>query len=92
MKNTQSKIIRLLLSFFISTVFFVNIALAGASSDVSSFHQLAYTNVFGQEVSSPIYSKSIPKGAKARCKDGTYSFSRSRRGTCSGHRGVSKWL
>ncbi|NBB65437.1 DUF3761 domain-containing protein [Pseudomonas sp. ODNR1LW] len=33
-----------------------------------------------------------PAGATARCRDGTYSFSQSRRGTCSRHGGVSRWL
>ncbi len=33
-----------------------------------------------------------PSGASARCRDGTYSFSQSRRGTCSGHGGVARWL
>lgn len=35
---------------------------------------------------------STPKGATALCNDGTYSFSRHRRGTCSWHGGVRKWL
>jgi hypothetical protein len=33
-----------------------------------------------------------PQGATVQCRDGTYSFSRSRRGTCSHHGGVAKWL
>lgn len=33
-----------------------------------------------------------PAGATARCRDGTYSFSQHRRGTCSHHRGVAEWL
>lgn len=33
-----------------------------------------------------------PAGASAVCRDGTYSYSRSRRGTCSHHGGVSRWL
>lgn len=51
-----------------------------------------YINSRGQKVQSPTYYKSAPKGATARCRDGTYSFSKSRRGTCSGHGGVAKWL
>lgn len=51
-----------------------------------------YTNSFGQKVQSPTYYSSSPKGATAVCRDGTYSFSRSRRGTCSHHGGVRKWL
>lgn len=33
-----------------------------------------------------------PLGATARCKDGTYSYSSTRSGTCSHHGGVSAWL
>lgn len=34
---------------------------------------------------------SVPSGASARCRDGTYSYSASRRGTCSHHGGVAVW-
>ncbi len=33
-----------------------------------------------------------PIGATAICADGTYSYSKTRRGTCSHHGGVSVWL
>lgn len=51
-----------------------------------------YTNSKGEKVQSPTYYNSIPAGATALCRDGTYSFSRSRRGTCSHHGGVARWL
>lgn len=51
-----------------------------------------YTNSFGERVQSPTYYSSAPQGATALCRDGTYSFSRNRRGTCSHHGGVSRWL
>lgn len=52
-----------------------------------------YTNVDGEEVHSPAYSDyGVPAGASAQCRDGTYSFSQNRRGTCSGHGGVASWL
>lgn len=51
-----------------------------------------YTNVDGQNVQSPTYYSTAPAGATALCKDGTYSFSKNRCGTCSHHGGVSKWL
>jgi hypothetical protein len=51
-----------------------------------------YTNTRGNEVQSPTYYNSAPAGASAKCRDGTYSFSQSRRGTCSHHGGVSQWL
>ena len=51
-----------------------------------------YTNSAGNKVHSPAYSNTAPAGASAKCGDGTYSFSQSRRGTCSHHGGVSSWL
>ena len=33
-----------------------------------------------------------PAGATAQCRDGSYSYSVSRGGTCSHHRGVAQWL
>lgn len=52
-----------------------------------------YRNSQGEWVPSPQASPSgPPAGASAQCRDGTYSFSRSRRGTCSHHGGVSRWL
>jgi hypothetical protein len=32
-----------------------------------------------------------PNGAAAQCKDGTYSHSQHRSGTCAGHKGVQTW-
>jgi hypothetical protein len=60
----------------------------GAASGSSD----TYINSFGEEVPRPRRSASVPAGASARCSDGTYSFSRSRRGTCSHHGGVAEWL
>lgn len=37
-------------------------------------------------------SASPPPGATAVCRDGTYSFSQHRSGTCSHHGGVAQWL
>ncbi len=51
-----------------------------------------YINRAGVRVQSPTYSRTAPAGATARCRDGSYSFSRSRRGTCSHHGGVAQWL
>lgn len=50
-----------------------------------------YTNSDGHSVCSPHHSDTKPSGASARCRDGTYSYSRSRRGTCSHHGGVAQW-
>lgn len=51
----------------------------------------SYVNVDGNQVHSPAYADSIPVGASAICRDGTYSFSQHRQGTCSGHGGVAMW-
>lgn len=52
-----------------------------------------YTNVDGNMVHSPAYSSGgAPAGATAQCRDGTYSFSQHRSGTCSAHGGVASWL
>jgi hypothetical protein len=37
-------------------------------------------------------ASSPPPGATAHCRDGTYSFSQHRSGTCSHHGGVAAWL
>lgn len=53
-----------------------------------------YMNKSGREVHSPAHSKNgtAPAGASAQCRDGTYSFSQHRSGTCSRHGGVATWL
>lgn len=53
-----------------------------------------YINSSGNTVQSPTKSQdgNIPAGASARCRDGTYSFSQHRSGTCSHHGGVADWL
>src|ERR1700693_4901941 len=51
-----------------------------------------YVNSKGQTVLRPENCSAPPKGATAQCRDGTYSFSKSLRGTCSHHGGVAKWL
>lgn len=51
-----------------------------------------YVNSQGQTVRRPENCSAAPQGATAQCRDGSYSFSHSRRGTCSHHGGVGKWL
>jgi Protein of unknown function (DUF3761) len=51
-----------------------------------------YTNEEGHQIQSPTRYEFAPEGASALCRDGTYSFSENRRGTCSHHGGVAKWL
>ena len=52
----------------------------------------SYVNSDGQCVHDPVTADSAPAGATAKCKDGTYSFSKHHSGTCSGHHGVAEWL
>jgi uncharacterized protein YgiM (DUF1202 family) len=52
----------------------------------------SYVNVDGVRVPSPVFSDTKPAGATARCRDGSYSFSQHRRGTCSHHGGVAEWF
>jgi hypothetical protein len=51
-----------------------------------------YVNSKAETVKRPENCSTAPQGATAQCRDGSYSFSQSRRGTCSHHRGVAKWL
>lgn len=48
----------------------------------------AFLNVSSK---SPTSNKSFPKGAIAKCHDGSYSFQAQRRGACSRHGGVAVW-
>jgi len=53
-----------------------------------------YRNVDGDVVHSPAHTDTgaTPAGASAQCRDGSFSFSAHRRGTCSHHGGVARWL
>lgn len=52
----------------------------------------SYVNSAGNRVCRPHSSSSVPAGATAQCRNGQYSFSQSRRGTCSRNGGVARWL
>lgn len=51
-----------------------------------------YTARSGHRVHRPMQARSAPRGASAQCRDGSWSFSESHRGTCSWHGGVARWL
>jgi hypothetical protein len=51
-----------------------------------------YQDSQGHCVRRPTQARTAPSGASAKCRDGTYSFSHSRSGTCSHHGGVAEWL
>jgi hypothetical protein len=64
---------------------------AGSAGESSS--EDYYTNSDGIRVHRPVRNDSgPPAGATAQCRDGSYSFSLHRSGTCSHHGGVAKWL
>jgi hypothetical protein len=52
----------------------------------------SYINVDGVRVRSPVFTDTKPDGATARCRDGSFSFSQHRSGTCSHHGGVAEWF
>lgn len=60
------------------------------SSTPANCQNGTYVNSAGQTVCRP--SAIDTGGATAICRDGSYSYSRSRRGTCSHHGGVRQWL
>ncbi|OSY37768.1 uncharacterized protein DUF3761 [Pseudonocardia autotrophica] len=62
---------------------------AAAPSCNSSSH---YINSDGNCVQRPTQASSAPPGATAKCKNGSYSFSQNRSGTCSRNGGVAQWL
>jgi hypothetical protein len=67
-----------------------NTALNNGEIDASNNDH--YINCDGKNIHCPAYYDDAPANATALCNDGTYSFSRHRRGTCSRHGGVSQWL
>lgn len=65
---------------------------APQNSDSSLCGDAYYRNSDGDCVHRPDYAPAPPADATAHCRDGAYSFSKHRRGTCSGHGGVAEWL
>lgn len=71
---------------------FVGPGAAEARSTPRTCASDSYVNSRGHCVHRPMKANRAPVGATAKCRDGTYSFSQSRRGTCSWHGGVAQWL
>ena len=83
-------------------IFFASLALGkeqpSYNSQAANESQLVehkhYTNSDGLDVHSPAHTLdgNVPNGASAKCRDGSYSFSKHHSGTCSHHGGVNSWL
>ncbi|MGF6574624.1 hypothetical protein ABH945_006747 [Paraburkholderia sp. GAS333] len=103
MKNIAAKTVRFCCAAALAMLFGVSSGAAFAyaapapgsdSGEADLSNHNTYTNRDGNTVHAPARSLSgkAPEGATARCRDGTYSFSRHRSGTCSRHGGVADWL
>ena len=70
------------------------VAPASTPDEAGLSNHNTYRNRDGETVHAPARSLSgkIPEGATARCRDGSWSFSRHHSGTCSRHGGVAEWL
>ena len=96
MKNLKNTTLR----SFLLTVLTLSSLLVGATAYAEPVtngfvvHSCAkgyYKNTKGACTKSPTKAPVWPSGASAKCADGSYSFSQSRRGTCSHHGGVAVW-
>lgn len=67
---------------------------AADADEVKLLSHRHYRAKDGHEAHSPAKTVhgEVPAGASAKCRDGSYSFSQHRRGTCSHHGGVGTWL
>lgn len=73
---------------------FLRFPSAGRLESTAPTDGRGYVNSRGEWIPSPTRTSDgqPPSGASAQCRDGTFSFSRSRSGTCSHHGGVARWL
>jgi hypothetical protein len=72
---------------------FAGTASASAHAHVAPLCKAGYyKNVSGHCVKRPAKAAKAPKGATAKCRDGSYSFSEHASGTCSHHGGVAVWI
>jgi hypothetical protein len=78
------------LAVFLTALVVASNAAAHRTSSVVAFCSAGYyKNVGGKCVHSPSGS---PIGATAKCRDGTYSYSKHTSGTCSHYGGVARWI
>lgn len=77
-------------NWFIGIIIFVGILAILDYSDKQQSRKYDTTNYNNSYSTKTTYDKS--QNATALCRDGTYSYSSNRRGTCSHHGGVKYWL
>jgi len=65
---------------------------APAAAPAASTPAAAKSSTASKSAPTAAASNTDPTGATAKCKDGTYSKSQHRSGTCSSHGGVAEWL
>jgi hypothetical protein len=92
-KIVKSKMLnnRKTFSILILSVILVGLTNSISPTVASACSSGSYKNADGNCVKSPVKSNNWPTGTTAKCGDGTYSYSQSRRGTCSHHGGVAQW-
>ncbi len=67
-----------------------NMASNMAANKTSNMAANSAANKMTPPAANTVKESKPPKGATAKCKDGTYSFSKTDSGQCSGHGGVDK--
>ena len=65
---------------------------SGSASSQTSPATTKSSSAASSSSSKPASGNTDPTGATAKCKDGTYSKSKSHSGACSHHGGVDQWL
>ncbi|CAH2893978.1 MAG: FIG00452900: hypothetical protein [uncultured Paraburkholderia sp.] len=93
-RRVASAAAALLLTLSIGTSAFAYVVPGTTPDEADLSNHNTYRNRDGNTVHAPARSLSgkAPNGATARCRDGSYSFSRHHGGTCSRHGGVADWL
>ncbi|CAH2809963.1 MAG: FIG00452900: hypothetical protein [uncultured Caballeronia sp.] len=97
-KTMSTRFYRRTASIFLAVALALNCAASfayvySAPNESGLDNHRTYRNQDGETVHSPARSRSgkAPDGATARCRDGTWNFSRHRSGTCSRHGVVVAW-
>lgn len=71
-----------------------HVCIRGEPDEAKLTRHCCYVNTYGHEVHAPAMKLdgTRPLRATVQCRDGYYSFSEHRSGTCSSHGGVQQWF